>query len=644
MLASILLVAAFLRLNRLDLIDFRFDQAYPLQYAQDIVRGHLWGVQPHGSVASHPAAYLYLMALPLLVTKNFMAIVAVRVLLDVAAVALTFLIGARYFNPSTGSGRVGLIAALLFAVAPWAIQFARNLWPVPQPLFSAVLLIGLLEIVQRRNPWGWAIAGWGIALTAGLHLGGAYVLPVALVAFVIGYKSFRLDPARLGLLPILLVAGAFLIHDAVHGFENLRAYTSAVGGGARFSDAVLQFTAWLSGGTGIISLTGAASDAWRGETPALQPLLDAAQVVWLAMACAWAAWRTWAKRDAATLIVLLWLVIPIGLQLVSSRPVMLQYLPVLLPVPFLLMAIAADDWLALAQQRSRVTGAVVGVLGALFIGALAFSQVFTTLRFTRFVETHNTAGGYGLPVHSALAARDLAANAIASGAVKGDVIVAINDFPTPWNEQAAILRSVMADVPYRFMSASGDGFVLRPDATHYIFAPGAEGMRDRIAAISKPGMVISQSVETQPGSGLRYTYVQLRESLDFDNMQVAPQATWDDSFALDRYRITRDGRTLRVETVLRVLRTPPEGADYHWFNHVFAGDDKIAQTDGQGVHPFAWRAGDLVYQSFIVELPEALPAGPLRLRVGAYTWPDVQTMKVGQPGQAPEDAVTLPVS
>jgi hypothetical protein len=324
---------------------------------------------------------------------------------------------------------------------------------------------------------------------------------------------------------------------------------------------------------------------------------------------------------------------------------MLQYLPVLLPVPFLLMAIAADDWLALAQQRSRVTGVVAGVFVALFIGALAISQAFTTLRFTRFVETHNTAGGYGLPVHSALAARDLAANAIASGAVKGDVIVAINDFPTPWNEQAAILRSVMADVPYRFMSASGDGFVLRPDATHYIFAPGAEGMRDRIVAMAKLGSVISQSVETQPGSGLRYTYLQLREPLDFGDMQAAPQATWDDTFALDRYRITRADKTLRVETVLRVLRTPLDGADYHWFNHVFAGDsdDKIAQTDGQGVHPFAWRAGDRVYQSFKVELPEALPAGPLRLRVGAYTWPDVQTVKVGQPGQVPEDAVTLPV-
>jgi hypothetical protein len=641
-LGLILLLAAFLRLNRLDLIDFRFDQAYPLQYAQDIVRGYLWGVQPHGSVASHPAAYLYVMALPYLVTRNFMTVVTYRVLLDVAAVGLTWLIGARYFNK-----RVGLIASLLFAVAPWGIQFARNMWPVPQPLFSAVLLIGLLEIVQRRNPWGWALSGLGIALVAGAHLGGVYVLPVALVAFVIGRKSFKLGPALLGLLPIALVAAAYLIHDAVRGFENLHTYLGAVGGGARFSADVLQFTAWLSGGTGLGSLTGQSSAAWVAGTPGWSPLLDGLQVAWLAASGIWVAVRVAQRRNLSALIVLAWLAIPIALQLVSSRPVMLQYLPVLLPAPFLLMALALDNWLTLVASSSRAVKMVAAGAAAMLVCAITLGQVATTLRFTTFVDANNTQGGYALPVRSALAARQGAADALASGHTSGDVIAVIKDFPTPWNEQAAILRAVLADLPYRFLNSEGDGFVYRPEGTHYIFAPGTEAMLNKVLAHAPAGAVISQSVETQPGSGLRYVYLQVRGPMDTDGFADAPRAMWENGVQLAGYRIQRQDGQVAIETVLRVTQTPPDGADYHWFNHVLAGEDKVAQTDGAGVHPSSWQAGDLIMQAFTVALPDPLPgasqSAPLQVRIGSYTWPDVQGVAVAQDGKPDDNGITLPV-
>jgi 4-amino-4-deoxy-L-arabinose transferase-like glycosyltransferase len=649
-LIGILALAAFLRLNRLDLIDFRFDQAYALQYAQDIVRGYLWGVQPHGSVAGHPALYLYLIALPYLFTRSFVAIAAFHALLDVLAVLLVWWIGARYFNR-----RVAFIAGLLMAVAPWAIQFSRNLWPVPIPLFSAVLMIGLIEVAQRKNPWGWALSGLGVALVAGTHLSGVYVLPCVAVALFIGRKSFKPVPALLGALPILLVAGGFLLHDAAHNFENLRAYTSAVGGGAQWSSAVFEHLAWLSGGTGIASLTGNSFGAWQAQTPAWSAWLDALQVAWLALSIVITI--AVVMRDAmnerrggpatawrAALVVLMWLGSIVLLQVRSSRPVMLQYLPVMLPAPFLLMALGADEGVKLLQRigvRSRAAAVAGFALAGVALALITLSHINTTLQFTTFVDNHDTRGGHSLPVRSALAARQWALDSLAKTNGNGDVILVIKDFPTPWNEQAAILRGVMADMPHRFLNSEGDGLVFRPDVTRYIFAPGAENMLATLQSLAKPGTLITQSIETQPNSGLRYVFAELQGPIETAGYVDAPQATWDSGVTLTAHRIDKHDDQLTVNMLLRVLQTPADGADYHWFNHVMRGDERIAQADGAGVHPSSWRAGDRVWQSFNVQLPSPVPAGPLQVRLGSYTWPEVKDVMVSAQNAAPSDAVTV---
>ncbi|MCS6772851.1 MAG: glycosyltransferase family 39 protein [Thermoflexales bacterium] len=639
-LGLVVLLAGALRLHRLEWISLQFDQAYPLQYAMDIVRGYLWGAQPHGSVGAHPAVYLYVMAIPYLFTRNFEAVVAYRVLLDVLAVGMCGWVGARYFNT-----QVGLIAALLYAVAPWAIQFARNLWPVPQPLFSLVLLVGLLEVAVRKNPRGWALAGLGLALVAGTHLGGAYVLPAALVALWVGRKSFDPRWAALGAVPIALVVVGFVLHDAARGFESLRAYTAASSAGTRFSLAAAEFAAWLSGGLGLSSLTGQAFGDWMRDLPAWAPGVDALQVAWFALSCAWVLGVVLRGRGAPfeQALLMLWLASPVALQTLSSRPVMLQYLPVLLPAPFLVMAIALDDGLARIRRLGHVAHRLGTALALALVGGTAFGHITVTLRFADFVRTHATTNGYGQPAHAVLAARNAALDTLRSNTLEAELIAVIPDFPTPWNEQAAILRAVLADVPYRFMSASGDGFVFRPEGAHYLFAPGAEGMLARVVSFFGERRVHVARFETQPGRDTYYAYLRVTEPPELSQYATSPPARWDNGVQLERYRIMlEDVQHVRVESLLRVLQTPPEGADYHWFVHIVEGENKIAQFDGQGVHPFAWRAGDWIYQSHRVTLPA--PAQPsLHVRLGNYTWPEVANVTVRVPNQPPDGAVRLPL-
>jgi 4-amino-4-deoxy-L-arabinose transferase-like glycosyltransferase len=271
---TIVCLAAYLRLNRLDLIDFRFDQAYPLQYALDIVEGRkLWLVQPHGSVAQHPPIYLYFIALGLLFTRNFMAMVVYRVLWDVLAVVLCGWFCARYFNR-----RVAGIAMLLYAVAPWAIQFSRNLWPVPQPLFTMILLIGLVEVVTLKNARGWFWIAVGIGLVAGTHLAGVYVLPAVIVIILFALRSFKVTPFALGTVVPAFAFGAYFFHDAQNGFDNTKNLVSTFGSPSHFDLRPMWQALNLSGGTKLSDLTGISYPKWVAETPRGFEYIDTLQI------------------------------------------------------------------------------------------------------------------------------------------------------------------------------------------------------------------------------------------------------------------------------------------------------------------------------------------------------------------------------
>src|SRR5450759_2348858 len=159
-LIAVLILAAVLRLQSLELIDLRYDEASAPQFALGIAQGPLLAVAPFsGSVANHPPVYFYALALPYLFTRNVMVVAVYRAMLDVAAIALLWWLCVRFFNR-----RVALVSTLLISVAPWAVQYSRKLSMLTLSIFLILLLFGLLEALKRRNAWGWAIAGLGLAL------------------------------------------------------------------------------------------------------------------------------------------------------------------------------------------------------------------------------------------------------------------------------------------------------------------------------------------------------------------------------------------------------------------------------------------------------------------------------------------------
>jgi hypothetical protein len=660
LLGIALFIGGALRLYRLDLIDFRFDQAFPLQYAIDITQGRLWAVQPHGSVAAHLPVYLYLMALPYLVTGNFLAIVSFRILLDVISIALCWWIGARYIN-----WRVGSIAALLYAVAPWAIQSARNTAVESLPLFTAILIIGLFELIQRRNPWGMAISGLGLALSIGNHLAGMYLVPVALMGWWFGRRSIRRWPVALALPPLLLLGADYLLYDAAHGFENIHSLLSNAGKPAQLTGDALQYALWLSGGTHISDLTAQAYGHWIAQVPAFLTGLDTLQVLVLlcgitvlvisgiVLAVRRLQGRQMAPLEVrevgAMLLALIWWAVPIVLQLRHSQPMLLHYLLPTLPAPFLLMAYGVDTVFRLSINHVNVSpvrrtiGFAAVLASVCAVGATCAWQVTTTLRLDAFVERYDTSNGYGQPVKSALQAVEKAKQARSAG-ITGDVVVVIKDYMTPWNEPGLTLHVLLADIPHRYLNSNVPGWVFRPEGVSYVFAPGTEGLLQELEHIVGPSGIVTSEVPIRDSLSTGFIYARVSQMPNAGQFIQARPARWDNGLELAGYRIISGTTSLRVETLLHVLQNQPENVDYHWYNHVFAGNQQVAQKDDSGIHPISWRSGDYLLMRFDVPLAKPLPASDTHVRIGCYLFPTVHGVLVSQEGKPPDDGVNLVIA
>ena len=641
--ALVVALAAALRLHRLDLIDVRFDEASAPQLAMGIARGDWLPVAPFsGSVANHPPTYLYLLALPYLFTRDFMTIAAYRALLDVAAIAACWWLCRRFFEAAHFAHaipRIAFIACLLFAVAPWAIQFARRTWLAPVPLFQVVLLFGLLEAVVRRNPWGWAVAGWGLALSAGAHLAAIYLIPVVLVALIVGRATLRLPPCLVGLLPLLILVGSYLAFDAGQSFRNVRALLGAAGSTANWSADAVRFALWASGSAHLSDLTGGAYPAWRAQAWEAFGWIDALPMALLASSAGLLVIRLARQplwRAAPGIVVLLaWLALPVALQLRPSRPLQMHYFVTLYPAPFIVMALGLD--VVATALRTSATRSTAAWASACLVALVVGWQVLTTFRFTEFIQRHDTSrGGYGPPVRSALDAASLARDAIRAGLARDVIVVTVGGDPRI-NGPATVMDVLLADLPHRFADA-GAGLILREDAAQYIITPDAQAALDLLLRHADAGAVVRR-VPLQVGRQEAYTYVRVNFAR---LLAVRPwPAQWENGVGLLGYRAGQ-GNPLLMDYYLRVFREAEPGMDYHWFNHLYHGDQRFAALDGGGIHPANWRSGDVLLHRFAISLPDDAPARPYRLRMGAYRYPQVQNIMVlDAQGRPTTDHVTL---
>jgi 4-amino-4-deoxy-L-arabinose transferase-like glycosyltransferase len=631
LLVAILLLAAVLRLSRLDLAEFKADEAGIAREALALVHeGRFPVVGPSSSQGpAHPPLQIYLLALPFAITQDPRLAVAVVALIHAAAVAVTYLLGARFCGR-----RVGLVAAFLFAVNPWAIYYARKMWTQNWPLATTLFIFCLLLLVVERRPR--ALVGAAVALVAltGTHLGGVAFIVVLLLVLLLFPTRVQRRPLWLGALILLLFSLPYLYHDATHDWTSLRGFFDLGASQTQLDSQAARFAAWLSSGYHYQDLAGARYSQFLDSLPKLQALdvlemalLGIGLVYLVARVIRHAAggrerWREAAGRDV---VLLSWLLVPVALQTRHAQPVYPHYFILLYPVQHLVIALLLSDGVDWLGRRLRAPAArwfAWGVLAlVLVIGAW---NVYVQGAFLRFVGQYDTPEGYG-PVIGPT--RESAA--VAGEAVAGDaeiLVVADGDDPVWDNLPAAFDVLLPPHLPRRFVDGQ-EALVFPQRPAVYLVTPE---VREAAATLqAQPGAELIGQIDA-PGEQSFWVYRRANDSRD-DVLErltpIAPPRRLANNVEFFAYQVRGEyplGEPIQLVLIWWLDGPPPTGTDYHSFAHlVDANGERWGQHDFASFPTASWRSGDVVLTRFQIVPDAGTPPGDYWLRLGMYSYPDI---------------------
>ena len=261
-LTVILLLAAFLRFWNLDASEFKYDEARVCSLAADFVDTGIPPVRGMGSSLGidNPPLTIYLMSLPVLLSRDPLVVTGFVALLNVIGVGACYWLGRRYWGVGTG-----LVAAALLAVSPWAVFYSRKVWAQNLLLPFVILYSALLLrwIVEGRR---WALSGAIISLAAliQIHMATVALLPLLGLALLLTFVS-RLrrreavlpwSPLIVGIAASILMYLPYLAFDAFTGWGNVRTFLEMMESPAQFRWQAINYALLNIGGREIHALAG----------------------------------------------------------------------------------------------------------------------------------------------------------------------------------------------------------------------------------------------------------------------------------------------------------------------------------------------------------------------------------------------------
>ncbi len=652
---AVLLLAAYLRLTSLDLIQFTRHEVAQLRLSsQWLQQAGIEIPQTDGGAGASPVA-VYLLALPLVVSGDPLLAAGFVALLNVAAVAVGYLLARRYF----GEG-VALISALLYAVAPWAVIFARGLDAAAfLPLFAALFFYALFATFIERRSWFLVLAGFWLGVLLQVHPASASFLPVFVLALIIYWRRLKSLPFIVSLIALGLTLWPSLSYAAAHGWSSLRMLVPGGGPGAELDLASIQYGLQIATGAGLQHLAG--QGMWRfqagrlalGWLDLMEQALIVLGIIHLFVAIIADGVRAWGRptpsRAVGYSLVLLWFLVPVVVN-VRHRPDLAPiHLSLLYPSQFLIVGIflasLARSVARLLDKRRPAHEPGLLALAAGYtlplaaVAAVALWQFQSTGALQAFLERNTTEGGYGTPIKYPLEVTNRTRE-LSRALDNQRVMVLTGNLDLSESDLLAALDYLFgADIQPKYVDARQEAFVFPASQERdslYLVLPG-DGLARSVLEI------YAEELEDQavvlPGGESVIRFYRLPPAEDA-LPQVAPgmPVSMGDGLSLLRIEapsVTEPGSTLPVTLTWRIEEVSPESLGYSLFNQLV--DDwgqKWAQDDGTGYSPYQWEAGETVVSWYRLQVPPEAPPGRCWLISGMYRISDLQRLPlVGPDGQ-----------
>ena len=645
---AILALGLYLRWDRLDYVEFSYDQAWSLNRAYEFVA--LGDFPVHGAVASiglqQGPMEIYLLAIPAALSKDPRVATGFVGLLQMLAVLGTYFLASRYFGRTTG-----LIAAALYSFNPWAVQFGRKLWPDDMMPLLALLFFAALyaAVVQRRR----YCLGLACALLAALiltHPSGIMYGPLLLLVVVVFWRRLGWRPLALGAVLGLVVASPYLYDDYQYGFANLIGYASVPGGGEVSIDlAGLNLLATLASDKGLRELLPQAyGDNY--VVPALGPL-DGLATGLLCLGVAVALWRLWSRRPRSGgravggweeyLLLLLWFATPVLVTLRHSMTFVHSYFIVVWPLQFILIGLALSAGLELASRvlagrlakpRLLVAAGVVAVVLAL--GASQTSYVLTSLE-NRARPGSGTPWGVPL-VYAERAVATLRELPVQLGPAPLYAYASLNQWPGLHYLARPDLPLQRVEPPQqlvlpRDLSAGAILLVAANDAaTQPLGFAALEDTSPVVRAAHDLGFIdLPERTVREPGGRTYFRFLHLPPALGASVLpsfrRPEQQLVLENGLSLAGYRYpaaTQPGDSVTLTLLWEMPADPPghPWRDYVVFAHATdrAGVARAQKDWEMYQYRLLQRAGEYMVSTYELQWPADLGPGLVWLEMGAY--------------------------
>jgi len=512
-------------------------------------------------------------------------------------------------------GRAAALAAvLMYAASPWAILYSRKIWAQNLlPSFVMVWAISAALTFIERRPRFILLHFLSLAVAAQLHY-SAVALLAATAGFLLLFwrrVNWRLALLSMGIAALTaLPFGYYLISTRLgpgRGLEVLRNFESS-------TDLASFRYAWLlSLGHEIHSLAG--PDAFR-DYLATVPDISVVHWLWGALilgGLGWLGWQTWRRRGDRTaevgLLVVMWGLVPPLFFVRHSTPVFPHYFIAIYPAQY----IAAGVAFAVLVRRLRWAGWAS-------LGASAAAQVWIWVALLAFVSTRVTPGTFGIPLAMQLQAAELAQTMLDEELASEVLVVGPGSFPDH-DVRAAVQSVLLRSVPTRFVNVNRSAVF--PVAPSVVLLSHPSGKLAELYLVAATRIAL---VPLRAGEGALQVLVLPGEADPSPYFEFEPPhllANGIELLGYDAPALNDDG-TATWQIYWRTA-TPSE-ADYHFFNHLMDGQGyRVSQADDAAFSARQWQAGGTVISRFVLPWP-ADAEGPLTMRTGMYTYPDMQNI------------------
>jgi hypothetical protein len=513
------------------------------------------------------------------------------------------------------------VAALLFAVSPWAVFHSQKIWAqnLLPPLVIGWAIGAMLAFVEER-PRFILLHLLCLAVAIQVHLAGIALIPITAVFLIVFRKrvSWRL---------VLLGSGLALI-TTVPFLNYLRTFSSSLEGvldAANSGERVFDLLAWryswlLTTGQELHSLAGPEQFmAYLDKVPGitfiflLWGVFTLAGLGWVGRQL-WLAFRQKKSGWELPFVLLLWFLGPPLLFSLPLLPVELHYLLPIYPVPYIAAGIL---FAALLERLPRWRATSWGVL--------AFSAVvqgWAWLALLSLVGQQHTPGGYGTPVKFHLqTAED--ARTLVQRQDGGEILIAGRSERPHEDEFASVYEVLLRDVPHRFVDTSRSAlFPANPAVvllSQETFGPAVDSYLEAASTL--------QRMPLRDGEGVLQLAILPDASAPTPEVPTESTtlfANWIEIIGYDLLMPQPVGTTL-----WRIYWHPganPDPADYHFFNHLLdQSGERIGQADAAVFAPWQWREGDTIISFFSLPWQVNIP-GPLTMRTGVYRYPSIETV------------------